>query len=202
MKKRSKCCRKGAVDKCSRSDRLRLCGVSYPTTPQHSPVVQDSAPRKRRIPSCSCPEFPGTSSQTVLHRSGSYMQGKIVSSSDDVFDLMKTSLSRRPQEEFWAIYMDNKNRVVGTAMVSRGSQVEAIVGPADVFRPALYSGATKVIVAHNHPSGDPAPSSSDAALTRRLVKAGEAIGILVLDSVVFGEDSYASLRNLGMGFER
>jgi DNA repair protein RadC len=88
--------------------------------------------------------------------------------------------------------------------VSLGSLNASIVEPREVFKAAILASAAGVILAHNHPSGDPTPSSEDVAITKRLVKAGELVGIAVLDHIIMGqriqgrEQDFVSLRELGL----
>lgn len=98
-------------------------------------------------------------------------------------------------ERFLALLLDRRNRVLGVVMVSQGGIGDAVVHGREVFSPAVAARASAVVVAHNHPSGDPTPSEADKALTKRLVSAGAVIGIPVLDHVIVGEEaSYTSLR--------
>jgi DNA repair protein RadC len=85
-------------------------------------------------------------------------------------------------------------------LVTRGILDASLIHPREVFRPAVGEGAAGVILVHNHPSGDPTPSAEDRAVTRQLAEAGRALGIPVLDHVVVGRGSYASLaEELGTG---
>ena len=83
-------------------------------------------------------------------------------------------------------------------IISIGCLDSAPVHPREVFRPAVRSGAAAVIVAHNHPSGDPEPSSEDIAVTERLIKAAGIVGIRLLDHIVVGQDRYVSMRERGI----
>ena len=103
-------------------------------------------------------------------------------------------------ERFLVCLLDQKCRLVGDpADVSHGTANTALVHPREVFRPAIRAGAVNVLVAHNHPSGDPEPSREDLNLTRRLVEAGKLVGIAVVDHLVIGSGGgeappFASLR--------
>ena len=96
--------------------------------------------------------------------------------------------------------MNTKNKPTSFQEVSRGSLNAAIVEPREVFRFAVMAGAAGVLLAHNHPSGDAAPSSEDIAITRRLVKAGELLAINVLDHVIIGsgQPGFVSMREMGL----
>jgi len=92
-----------------------------------------------------------------------------------------------------AIYLDARHRTIGTHVVSVGTASESSVHPREVFRPAIAAGASAVIVAHNHPTGDATPSQHDRGVTDRLLQAGELLGIDVLDHVVVGDDHVFSI---------
>lgn len=123
-------------------------------------------------------------------------KGDIVSAPEDVVALIKPLLLGDEREHFYCICLDTKNRVKKVVEVSVGSLNASIVHPRELFREAIAVSAASVVVAHGHPSGDPTPSGADIQLTRRLVKAGDVLGIEVLDHVVVGGDEHASLRDL------
>jgi DNA repair protein RadC len=104
-------------------------------------------------------------------------------------------LARR--EHFVAFYLDARNRVLARETVSVGSLSASIVHPREVFAPAIERRAASIVLAHNHPSGDPEPSADDLALTRRLVQAGILLGIDILDHLVIGHGAYVSLKSRG-----
>jgi DNA repair protein RadC len=102
-------------------------------------------------------------------------------------------------EEFHALYLDRLSRPIAHRCLTRGSDGFTVVDCRQVFRPAVALGAVATIVAHNHPSGDPTPSGPDRDVTRRLVRAGEVLGIRLLDHLVFGQGgSWQSMAELGM----
>lgn len=96
------------------------------------------------------------------------------------------------RESFFVLLLDGRHRIQGLRVVSTGSLQQAPVHPREVFGPAIREGAAAVVVAHNHPSGDPEPSPEDRSVTERLRMVGELVGIEVLDHVVVGEDRYFS----------
>jgi DNA repair protein RadC len=114
----------------------------------------------------------------------------------DVFALMGPRLRDVLQEEFHALLLNSRHRVIREVLVTRGTLDSALIHPREVFRPAVAEGAAGVILVHNHPSGDPAPSAEDRAVTRQLADAGIALGIPVLDHVVVGRGVYASLSDV------
>lgn len=102
----------------------------------------------------------------------------------DVTALLVQLIGDQPNEVFVVLHLNAKNRVVGYAEAHRGVLDASLVHPREVFRDAIACNAASIIVAHNHPSGDPSPSPEDRQVTRQLVKAGELLGIKVLDSLV------------------
>lgn len=106
-------------------------------------------------------------------------------------------LAALDHEEFWCFLVDVKNRPLRRVLISVGSLAASLVHPASVFKEAVREPAHAVILVHNHPSGDPTPSDEDRALTRRLVAAGEMLGIRVLDHVVIGKGDWYSFADAG-----
>lgn len=99
-----------------------------------------------------------------------------------------------PVEVFVALALDARHRILALWTVSQGSATATLVHPREVFGPALRVGAVAVIVAHCHPSGDCTPSAEDVEVTRRLLAAGELLGVPVLDHVVIGAGAFTSIR--------
>ena len=107
------------------------------------------------------------------------------------------------REVFVVLHLDTRNRVTAHEVTSIGSQNASLVHPREVFKAAILKGATSILLAHNHPSGDPAPSKEDLALTHRLVEAGGLMGIDVLDHVIVApgqtaEPGHISMKELGI----
>jgi len=119
---------------------------------------------------------------------------RVLKSPEDVAAEMRGRLKGKKKEHFWVICLDTRNRLINCKPVSIGSLDTSIVHPREVFREAVSSSAASVIFVHNHPSGDPEPSKEDVELTKRLVKAGEIIGIDVLDHIIVCDKSYLSLK--------
>lgn len=107
-------------------------------------------------------------------------------------------LMQETKEYFISLHLDGKNRVVCMDIVSIGSLNQSIVHPREVFKTALLSSAAAIILVHQHPTGDPTPSSEDIAITRRLKEAGEIMGIKVLDHCVVGLNDYCSFVEKGL----
>ena len=120
-----------------------------------------------------------------------------VDSSRAVNDIAKDLLSDAASERFLVFFLDSKNKLLGFYEASVGSLNQSVVHPRDIYRAAVIKGANAVIFAHNHPSGDPAPSKDDHEATKRLVDSGKILGIRVLDSLVIGDESYYSFADAG-----
>lgn len=172
---------------------LREAAYDYGTPEQKVP--------RQRSTSCSRPSdsLRGDLLQwTELVRSGkAAWKGGKIQSSHDAWEYFKDA-NLSPQENFYALMVNNAGAPVGHVLVSRGTQTETIVNSVDALRPLLLSGVSRFIVAHNHPSGDPAPSPQDVAVTKRLNGAARELGVTLLDHIVIGKNGYASLRDMGI----
>lgn len=115
----------------------------------------------------------------------------------EVHALLRPSLVNLTTECFHALYVDAKGRLLHQRPISHGTLTSALVHPREVFAPAVAHRAAAVIVAHNHPSGDPEPSEEDRATTRRLLRAGRLLGIELLDHVVIARGGYVSFLERG-----
>ncbi len=116
----------------------------------------------------------------------------------DVSNLLMPDLRHQKKEHLKSLLMDTKNRVLAIRTVSIGDLSSSIVHPREVFKDAVVASAASVIVAHNHPSGDPTPSAEDVAVTKRLIQAGEIMGIDLLDHIVLGDGTFVSLKERGL----
>lgn len=123
----------------------------------------------------------------------------VISTPEDVVDLCGPQLRGADREHFWALALNTKNQMIRMVEVSVGSLNASIVHPRELFKEAVRDSAASLVIVHNHPSGDPTPSGADIQLTRRLLKAGDVLGIEVLDHVIIGDGGeHASLRDLGL----
>ena len=120
----------------------------------------------------------------------------VINSPTEVYQAAKQllALHEEPEEHFCILCLNTKNKIVGVHTISIGSLNASIVHPREVFKAAMLNNANSIICLHNHPSGDPKPSQEDIGITRRLVEAGEIIGIKVLDHIIIGEQSYLSMK--------
>ena len=121
-----------------------------------------------------------------------------IRSPQDVSDLLMEEMRHLDREHFKALSLDTKNRVICVETVSIGSLNSSIVHPRELFKNPLKRSSAALILVHNHPSGDPTPSSEDIEVTRRLCEVGKILGIEILDHVIIGEKSIVSLREKGI----
>ncbi len=123
-----------------------------------------------------------------------------ITSPEDAFRLVGHDLAFREEEHLQVILLTTKNGVLGVDTVARGGLNSWVVAPREVFRPAIRRNAASLILAHNHPSGDPSPSAEDYVLTEYLLAGGRVLGIDVLDHLVVGHEGYVSLRETPRGW--
>ena len=126
----------------------------------------------------------------------------LMDSPEAVHQLLGPRLLGKTREEVLVLALDTKNRLIGSASVVTGSVSNVALRPGDIFREPIVLDASALIVAHNHPSGDPTPSIHDRLFTKQLVAAGELLGVNVFDHVVIGQNSFVSMRRQGLGFEQ
>ncbi len=122
---------------------------------------------------------------------------KSLTSAEDVAELFMERLRYRQKESFFALILNVKGELLDTEEISVGELTGTIVHPREVFRSAIRKSACAVIFVHNHPSGDPSPSAEDIGTTERLVRAGEILGVKVMDHIIIGDGTYSSMKNLG-----
>jgi len=123
---------------------------------------------------------------------------RAIGGSADAKKLLGPLFHALDRECFYVVALDQQHKIIGASLVSVGSLSMAIVHPREVFKPAITLNAAAVIVAHNHPSGNPKPSHEDTALTRRLWAAGRVLGIQVLDHLIFGDRRCLSFADRGL----
>lgn len=112
--------------------------------------------------------------------------------------LMRENKIRRNQEHFWVIGLDNKYKILFIELISLGAVNRVHVNPPEVFRMAIYKLASKMILVHNHPSGEVFPSDADFDLTDRMIKSGKMLKIEVIDHLVISEKSFTSFAEEGI----
>ena len=124
----------------------------------------------------------------------------IVKSPADAANLLMLEMGGLEQEHLRALILDSRNQVLRMHTIYVGSVNTAVVRVAELFREAVRANAAAIIVAHNHPSGDPTPSAEDVHVTRQMVEAGKLLNIDVLDHLVIGQARWVSLKERGLGF--
>jgi DNA repair protein RadC len=125
-------------------------------------------------------------------------EGNPLKTPEDIAAVVQGRLKEEKKEHFLALLLDTRNRLIRVAEISVGSLDSSIVHPREVFKGAISASAASVVFIHNHPSGDTEPSGDDIALTKRLCRAGEIVGIDVLDHIIIGGKSFSSLKRLGL----
>jgi DNA repair protein RadC len=116
---------------------------------------------------------------------------------EDVFKYL-ADMQKLTKEQFRGLYLNTRNRLIHDEVISIGSLNLSVVHPREVFRPAVEFGAAAIILAHNHPSGEPEPSDEDVKVTKQMLEAGKMMEIEVLDHLIIGDEKYVSLKELGL----
>lgn len=122
------------------------------------------------------------------------VQPSAIKKPQDVYDLLKNSFLDLDREYFKVVHLNTKNQVVKVETTAIGVLSSSPVHPREVFKEAIKMSSAGIVLAHNHPSGDPTPSQDDILLTKRLRNAGEILGIPVIDHIIFGDNRYVSLK--------
>ena len=116
----------------------------------------------------------------------------------DVIDYCRSSMAFADKEKFRVLFLDKKNQLIADETLAHGTVDHAPVYPREIVRRALELSSSAVILVHNHPSGDPTPSTADIDMTRQVVEAGRSLSITVHDHIVVGRDGTASFKALGL----
>ena len=137
--------------------------------------------------------------RVTLVREGSYSNSSNhIRTPEDVVSILSADYDNAVVETALMLALDTKNKIIGVFTISTGSLNASIIHPRDIFQRAILSNAASVILAHNHPSGDPTPSSEDIELTGKLVEAGKVMDIAILDHVIIGDGKFVSLKERGV----
>jgi DNA repair protein RadC len=115
-----------------------------------------------------------------------------------VCKLISATIKEKAKEHFKLILLNSRNKKIGISTISIGTLTTSLVHPREVFKEALAHSAASVILAHNHPSGDPEPSEDDLKITRKLVESGKILGVEVIDHIIVGKNSFYSFREKGL----
>ncbi len=121
-----------------------------------------------------------------------------LSSPRGVFRFLQELLGDSDREQFVVLCLNSRNVLLGYNVVSVGSVNASIVHPREVYKAAILLNATAIVIAHNHPSGDPSPSREDREVTRALTEAGQVLDVALHDHVILGEERYFSFRDAGL----
>ncbi len=121
----------------------------------------------------------------------------VIKTPSDCASLYMTEMQFLKKEIFKGIYLNTKNKIIREETLFVGTLTSTSVHPREVLRPALSEGAANIIIMHNHPSGDPAPSHEDVALTKQLSDACDIMGIKLLDHIIIGDGTYISMKEKG-----
>lgn len=127
----------------------------------------------------------------------SSLQRARIESPQDSYEYLKHSLRYLSKERFLILLLNSKNWVIKEIEIATGTINGVCISPREVFAPAIVNHALQIVIAHNHPTGDPAPSKEDISLTRTLKATGEMVGIYVIDHIIVGDDRYYSFKEEG-----
>jgi RadC-like JAB domain len=123
-----------------------------------------------------------------------------IKSPQDIASLLMIEMGLLDQEEFRTVMLDTRNRLQGIVTVYRGSLNTSMIRVGEVYKEALRRNSASIIIAHNHPSGEPTPSPEDVLVTRQIVEAGKLLDVECLDHLVIGQGKWLSMRERGLGF--
>lgn len=121
-------------------------------------------------------------------------QSNSINNVRDVVKLFLPGISFLKKEHFKSIFLDSRKRIIKDETIFIGSLNASIIHPREIFQAAFEEGAAAIILLHNHPSGDPNPSDDDIKITKQLVKAGEILGIEIVDHIIIGHNKYFSFK--------
>ncbi|QIY90124.1 RadC family protein [Chryseobacterium gallinarum] len=121
-----------------------------------------------------------------------------ISNSQDAYVLLKNQLSDLRTEEFWAIFLNNNNKVIHISQLTQGGISQSVVDVRVLFKTALDHLSTGIIIAHNHPSGSLKPSREDLSITQKIKEAGKTLSIQLLDHIIVTQNSYFSFSDEGL----
>ncbi len=125
----------------------------------------------------------------------------VIRSPQDGYNFLKAEMENLEQEQLRTLNLDVRNKIISAPMIYQGNINTIIIRAAEIFRPAIIDNASAILIAHNHPSGEPSPSPEDVRITHDLVQAGKLLGIEVLDHLIVGKGKFVSLKERGLGFE-
>lgn len=167
---------------------------------EHDPIEQLSFLRPEEAQMMQMlRRFLAEASRIYETRAGTSLENPVtIIGPGDVFELLRVEMAELPQEQLRVLSLTTKNRVLSAPVVYQGTLNSTPVRVAELFRQAILDSAAAIILAHNHPSGDPRPSADDVRMTKTVVEAGNLLDIGVLDHVILTKDGFVSLREQGV----
>jgi len=117
---------------------------------------------------------------------------------ESVVKAIRASIKDKAKEHFKLILLNPRNKIIGISTISIGTLNASLVHPREVFKDAIMHTAASVVLAHNHPSGDPEPSEDDITITKRLIEAGKILGVEVIDHIIVGKNGFFSFKEKGL----
>jgi DNA repair protein RadC len=123
---------------------------------------------------------------------------QIIKTPEEAYVELKPKFRGKKKEHFWAVLLDTRSHIIKSIEISVGSLDSSIVHPRELFKEAIAASSSSLIVAHNHPSGNPEASQEDIVLTKRLIQAGNVIGIELVDHLIIGDGTFISLKREGL----
>lgn len=127
-------------------------------------------------------------------KSGINRENQKINTPEEAYSELKGKFRGKTKECFWSIFLDTRNKIIKCAEISIGSLDSSIVHPRELFKEAIASSSASMIVAHNHPSGNPEASQDDINLTKRLIEAGKIVGIDIVDHLIIGDGNFVSMK--------
>jgi len=127
-----------------------------------------------------------------------YPLNECVTRAADIAAIMRRLTDGDMTESLWGFYLNTKNHIIAAICISQGTLNQSVAHPREIFRPAILFPCSGLILAHNHPSGDPTPSNDDRKIIQRLLKCGQDLGIRLLDHVIVGDTSHFSFADDGV----
>jgi DNA repair protein RadC len=122
----------------------------------------------------------------------------VIRSPSDVFENYQSLFKDQVRERFVVLWLNSANKVIGFEIITEGLLNSSLTHPREVFRGAIVSTSASIILAHNHPSGNPEPSQEDISITKQIVESGKIIGIPVHDHIIFADNNFTSLAERGL----
>ncbi len=147
---------------------------------------------------CLFSHVPFYTTRLVRETHFTFSHRKQVQNPEEVADVLQQYFQDKDREEFIVVFLDTANTMIGMAQISVGGLAASIVVPRQVFKVAIWANAGAIILAHQHPSGNPEPSREDIRITRQLVEAGKLMSVPVHDHLIIAENGYVSLAERGL----